>query len=53
MKPGADIIIQMFDGRCIEAKVCAVFDTVEGRKVRAVCGSLVVTVNLEQVEVRK
>jgi hypothetical protein len=39
MKPGTDIIIQMFDSRRIEAKVCAVFDTGEGRKVRAVSGS--------------
>ena len=47
---GDEVTARQFNGKTLKGSVAAVLETVSGRKIKVISGSLVVTANEKQVE---
>ena len=47
------MIVRQFNGKNLKGSVAAVLETVSGRKIKVISGSLVVTVPEKQVELEE
>jgi hypothetical protein len=53
IQAGDQMIVRQFNGKNLKGSVAAVLETVSGRKIKVISGSLVVTVPEKQVELEE
>jgi hypothetical protein len=49
-RPGDEVTVSQFNGKLLKGQITAVFDSVSGRRIRVIAGSLVLNVGEDQVQ---